>query len=443
MNRHSLLMLVLLGCSSNLWSDDSVESTALPPLPEPLTLEAAFNGINQQHPLLESAAANKSMAESELMTARASDDLTVGATLEARRIDPSDIALNRDTNDSRAIITAQKTLYDFGRTGHAKKAAEIQLGASENTERLAQQEHRQSVFEDFFGVLLADLASDRANEAMALSFVRLDNARERHSLGMVSDIDLLALENTYQNDFMERQRAELEQRHSRTRLALSLGRPADLSGELEAPKLPGLKNPLPDFDAIIEEAKRNNLALQSLRAQYEATEESRKSATANRYPTLYAKLQATDYNRRTNERHPFSAILGLEVPIYQGERVDGKAAAALAQQQKVRASMHAADYLVTEKVLTTYQTVQTLMSQLQQAEVQSDFRELYLDRSRAQYDLEIKSDLGDAMVAQSEARRFSAQTRFDLALAREKLANLTQNPAYSALQPAIEIEDKQ
>lgn len=439
MKPYSLILLATLGIHGNLLA----EQATLEPLPEPLTLEAALAGINQQHPLLQSAAANKTLAASQLMSARSADDLNIGVRLEARRVDVSDASTNDDEDDSRAIITAQKTLYDFGRTGHAQKAAQLRLDASDHSEALLQQQHRHNVFEDFFGVLLADLEADRANESMALSFVRLDNARERHELGMVSDIDLLALENTYQEDFMERQRAELAQRHSRTRLALSLGRADELSADLEAPELPGLKNPLPEFETLLEEAKANNLALQSLQAHLNATEESRKSAIANRYPTLYAKLEATDYNRLSSERHPFSAILGLEVPLYQGERVDGKAAMALAQQQQIRANMQAENYRVTEQVLNTYQTIQALFAQLQQAEVQADFRDLYLDRSRAQYELEIKSDLGDAMVAQSEARRFSAQTRYDLALAREKLVTLTQNTTYSALQPAIDTEEKQ
>lgn len=442
MKRHALLVVALLGLQGSVLAENTDEIVTLEPLPEPLTLEAALAGIDQNHPLLTAASADKALAQSRLLSARSTDDLHIGATLEARHIDVSDVSTNPDDNDSRAILKAHKTLYDFGRTHHARKAAELQLDASSHNESLLIQQHRQSVIDAFFGVLLADLEADRANEAMALSYVRLDNARERQELGMVSDIDLLDLENTYQTDFMERQRAALEQRHSRTRLALQLGRPDELSSDLEPPELPGLKNPIPELEVLLEEAKSKNLALRSLQAQLTATQESRKSAKADRYPKLYATLQATDYNRETNERHPFSAILGLEVPIYQGERVDGKTASALAQQQRIRANMVAADFRLTEQVLNTLQTIQVLTNQLEQADIQADFRELYLDRSRAQYELEIKSDLGDAMVAQSEARRFSAQTRYDLALAREKLVTLTQNPAYSALQPAIETEDK-
>lgn len=442
-HRHALL-LSLIFCVSTGWAKDAdTTSAALEPLPEPLTLDDALAAINHDHPLLMSARSATALAESALIRARANDDLRVGLTIEGRRIDPPESNLNQDTDDSRAILSAQKTLYDFGRTGHAKKAAQLELDASLQRQTLQEQQHRQAVIEQYFKVIIADLNFAWRNEAMALSYVRLDNARERHELGEVSDIDLLALEHTYQGDLILRQRAELAQRQSRTRLALALGRPGDLSSDLIPPELPGLENPLPELDVVLEEARKNNLTLQSLRGQLEAAEESRKSASAQRYPSLYAGLEAAEYEREFGSRDPFTAILGLDIPIYQGERVDGTTAAAVAEMQNIRSQMIAEDYRINEQVLTTFQEIQALLGQLKQAEVQSEFRELYLDRSRAQYDLEIKTDLGDAMVAQSDARRFAAQTRFDLALARERLVTLTQNPAYSALQPAVPTEEPQ
>lgn len=443
MKRHALLLSIAL-CLNSVWAaGEDLPEPVQEALPEPLTLEGALAGINHDHPLLMSARASTAQAESELIRARAQDDLSIALALEGRRIDPSEQNANQDTDDSRAILSAQKTLYDFGRTGHAKQAAQLKLNASENQQALQTQLHRQTVIENFFKVLIADLTFEWSNEGMALSYVQLDNARERHELGEISDIDLLALENTYQRDLIQRRRAELAQRQSRTRLALALGRPGELSSDLLPPDLPGLKNPLPELDKVLEEASANNLTLQSLRAQLEAAEETRKSAKADRYPSLYAQFEAAEYRREFGSRDPLTAILGLNIPIYQGERVNGKTAAAVANMQSIRALMFAEDYRLNEQVLTTYQEVQALTAQLEQAEVQNEFRELYLDRSRAQYDLEIKTDLGDAMVAQTDARRFSAQTRFDLALARERLATLTQNPAYSALQPAVATEESQ
>ena len=56
-------------------------------------------------------------------------------------------------------------------------------------------------------------------------------------------------------------------------------------------------------------------------------------------------------------------------------------------------------------------------------------RDLYLDRSRAIYEMEVKTDLGDAMVRLSEAQLADARNRFARALAWERLKVLTGGPA--------------
>jgi len=58
-----------------------------------------------------------------------------------------------------------------------------------------------------------------------------------------------------------------------------------------------------------------------------------------------------------------------------------------------------------------------------------DYRALYLDRSRARYEQEMQTDLGDAMVELSEARLRSARVRFERAMAWARLRALGGAPA--------------
>ena len=50
-----------------------------------------------------------------------------------------------------------------------------------------------------------------------------------------------------------------------------------------------------------------------------------------------------------------------------------------------------------------------------------DYREIYLDRSRALYELEVKTDLGDAMARVSEAERNYLETQFKIDIVRSKI----------------------
>ncbi len=72
--------------------------------------------------------------------------------------------------------------------------------------------------------------------------------------------------------------------------------------------------------------------------------------------------------------------------------------------------------------------ISDLKRQFDDPDLTIDYRDLYLDRSRALYELEVTSDLGDAMVKLSDAQLFKAQTVFELAINRAKLDALVGNP---------------
>ena len=72
--------------------------------------------------------------------------------------------------------------------------------------------------------------------------------------------------------------------------------------------------------------------------------------------------------------------------------------------------------------------ISDLKRQFDDPDLTIDYRDLYLDRSRALYELEVTSDLGDAMVKLSDAQLFKAQTVFELAINWAKLDALVGNP---------------
>jgi outer membrane protein TolC len=214
---------------------------------------------------------------------------------------------------------------------------------------------------------------------------------------------------------------------------LTLDRPGELSSTLDAPQLPGLLTAVADYDQLLQTALENSPELNSIKTQLATVDEERNAIRAERYPELFLQLEANAYRQEFGSRSPYRAIVGLDIPLYQGNRVDAELAAIEAKRQALRAEARQTEFRIRQAVLETLQQIETLRMQLKQAEIREDYRELYLDRSRAQYELEINTDLGDAMVEQSAARAFAAKTRFDLALARETLAILTGDPALSAL----------
>ncbi|MGF1642674.1 MAG: TolC family protein [Thiotrichales bacterium] len=414
----------------------AAEDPARAPLPEPLTLEAALEHAGVDHPALALAQAELAQARALRDRAAADDDLSFDLSLQARRIEPNALALDQGNDDSRAVLTLNKTLYDFGRTAHETAAQDEHANASARRLELAQLQQRRAIMAHYFDVLIADLDAAVANEVMAVDYVTLDKLRDEHELGKRSDLDLLAAESAYEESRMRRLRAESALRTTRARLAVSLDRPDQLPRTLRTPRLTGNTNPVPDYTELLKQAREGNLELHALRQELDAHQASRQAARSTRNPKLYLGLEAAEHKRDLASRDPFVALLGLDVPLYQGGRADALFAEAEARIAGARAKLRAREYELQQDVLETWQRVQALKSQLTQAEVLSDYRDLYLDRSRAQYELEVKTDLGDSMVEQTRANQFAARTAFDLALAREHLVELTGNPIFSALAPA-------
>ena len=285
----------------------------------------------------------------------------------------------------------------------------------------ARQEVRLNVMRRFFDVLLADLRFARDNEAMAGAFIDADRARDRHELKRLSDVDLLEREAAYQEALQRRTESQAGQRAARSRLAIAMGRPDELAANLLSPPPPDMPNTLPEYDALLDQVLRQNPALHALRAQVESAEAALAAARRSYGPVLSGEVEAAVYNRNTGSTHPLGAALVLEVPLLNGGARDAEVAQARAALRQSRAELAAAEHGLRQQVLDLWLQLGNLRTRLAGLAVRGDYRELYLDRSRALYELEVKTDLGDAMTEISALRLDLAVAQFDWVMTQARL----------------------
>jgi len=404
------------------------------PLPQPLTLAQALALADAHHPLLERSRAELEAARAQLLQADSSDDLQLRAELDARWVKPPTFA-PQTHDDSRARLSLDKRLYDFGRTENSIAAARLDAEGRRVLLELERRRLRLQVMKRFFEVLLADLEFARDNEEMAVVYVRLDKARKKNELGQLSDIDLMALEARYQKVRSKRYRSEARQRLARQRLALLLGRPEDLPDTLEHPVLNNDRS-LPEYEELVRKALADNPQLQALRTRLEGAARQLEAARASDRPVITGRMEATHYQRSFGARDPFRASLAIDIPLYTGGRRQAEEADAWARLHALQAELREAELDLREQLLDNWQQIQTLKAQRDLAATEQDYRDLYLDRSRTRYEQELTTDLGDAMVRQSEARLLASRTEFQLALAWATLDLLTGNPPEAALKAA-------
>lgn len=399
---------------------------AAEPLPEPLTLEYALSLADTSHPALLAQRAVETSARAERMGVESDNALSVSIEGTARWIRPPSIAEDDDiTEDHKLSLFVRKPLYDFGYSDARRDAAEQAELGSEEWYRATILERRISIMRAFFDVLLADMEYARDNEAMAEAYVTLDRLRNRQELGQVSDIEVLEQENEYQNARTRLSLSENRQRATRARLANILGRPGMLPSDLQKPSLSAHKNELPEYEVLLEQAMQSNPRIRALQAELLAAQKRVDAARASGNPRIDGELEASEYHRELGSSDRLRAGVTLAVPLYTGGRVD----AAVAQQQanvyRIQSVLDQAKYDLRQQVLDLWLELQNLKLKRERAYSQQDFRELYLDRSRTNYELEFKADLGDAMVRLSEAQLELARNNFDYAIAWERMKALT------------------
>ncbi|MCU7917169.1 MAG: TolC family protein [Candidatus Thiodiazotropha sp. (ex Epidulcina cf. delphinae)] len=397
---------------------------SLEPLPSPLTLQYALVLAEDLHPerVLADAALAQAQARRQQVAAR--EDVRVDLTAELRAIEPSEIAVDQTRNDSLARLSFSKQLYDFGRTTHAEEAAEAGLESRQWHLLEVRQQRRLDVMARFFDVLLADLEFARDNEALSVAFIRFDRASARNELGKVSDIEMLELESRYQQSRRRMNASRNRQRITRSQLAISLSRPLDLPSDLAMPVFETLRE-IEDIEVLLERALRDNPRLGVLRAELLAAQRQLQASEAEDNPVLRAELEAAAYRRELGGRNPLAAALVLELPLYTGNRVAAEVAEGRALIQQKQAELTAYEYALRQQLLDHWMELDRLRLQRDELQVTGDYRDLYLDRSRTLYEMDMATDLGDSMSQIADIQLERARNAFQIQLVHARVQALT------------------
>jgi outer membrane protein TolC len=404
---------------------------------KPLTLEAALATVDAPHPRLQAAQASLDLALADQQVADSTQDAMLtfeGALIQGRpTIGPEDWKAN---NSSRLIF--RKTLLDFGRERGNVEAARQEVNARRLDLLDERDARRLDIMARFFDVLLADAQYAQDNEFMAVHYVRFDDAKSRHELGEMSNRDLAQLEAQYQEQREKRNRSLYLQRTSRQKLANALNQPGQLPSHLDMPRLPQNDLELPEYENLLPLALRHNRKLLALQSQLNAVALRSDAIHASRTPTLEMELGAGDYSRDSSTRDHYSGGLILVWPIYQGERVDGRLAREAAERSRIEAGIEQIRRDLAEALLETRLEIDWLKNTARPAaRVRSNYRDQALERARAEYEMEMKTNLGTAMADTQAASLRTQQAEFRLALALARLEALLGQSISDFTRPAI------
>ena len=385
--------------------------------PEPLSLEFILDRLDRSHPDLQQVEAAVAEARASQQQAASGYGLRTSLLARLRWIEPSPIALDQSSQDHRVRLQVSKRLYDFGRTASLEAAADADVSSQQQRYRDAVNQYRLAVMAAFFDVLLADLEFIRDNEAMSIGYINFDRAQSQNELGQLSDIELLQFESTYQLTRARQYASSTRQRTARERLANLINRTGRLPEELERPRLADIGRDIPDVDDWFRRAEAANPELLALQAAVQGAQARLSAAQATRRPILSGEADVSAYSREQGNYAPWRVAISIDVPITTGGESDAEISQRRAELLDARARHERRRREIREAVLDSWSALHSLRARRQELAVLADYRDLYLDRSRALYELEVKTDLGDAMTETSDVRLQQAQVDFEIALA--------------------------
>jgi len=392
-------------------------------LAERLTLDEALASSTAPHPDLR-------IAESDLALARADRDQAdsrqgFSLSLEGDLRTGLRPTGNWEPNNV-GLIVLRKPLLDFGRSSQAVVAADQEVAARQAALFNVESLRRIDIMARYFDVLLADMQYAADNEFLAVAYVAWDNAKDRFEVGQISQPELVKLEASYQDTRERRNASQQRLRSTRQKLANAIFRPDKLPADLVDPALKDNTRPVPAYETILPWVMAKNPRVQILQAQVAAADARLASIRAESNPTVNADVYAGSYSRFSNTRDDYSAGLVFNIPLYQGGRVDARVARELAQKERTAAELDKLKLDLADTLLVTLQEIEWLRgSSRSAADKQIEYRDWALERTRAEYELELKTNLGNSMAETQMAQLRRKQVEYRLALALARLEALS------------------
>ncbi|MCK4742410.1 MAG: TolC family protein [Sulfuriflexus sp.] len=383
--------------------------------PETISLQYALQRAESNHPDIEQAQAAIELAESERLEAESLTGTNISIRSRLRYVEPNNNILNQTHNDSSIGLYVSKNIYDFGRSEAASRAANSAIKGERISLASARNQRRLDIMRRYFDVVLADLEYLRDNEDMSTAFIALSRGQDRRELGQLSDVDILELDNNYQQVRLKRYRSDNQQRSTRSLLAIAMNQVGELPATLENPTLPSLSRKIPELEEIQLLAKKSNPALRVAQARLSAASARVESARASNSPILSGEFEVSESQRAIGSTDDARIGLHLNIPLFAGGKTKARTAKQQAVKRSEKANLARQHAYVEQTVLELWLELNNLVAQRQQAIAQLDYSELYLDQRRALYELETKTNLGNAMVQISEAQRYLKETEFDMA----------------------------
>jgi outer membrane protein TolC len=220
------------------------------------TLPEAVKQALDHHPSIEAATARVQAAEARIAQARGgwlpqatyreivqrgnNPVYVFGALLTQHQFTAANFALGslnqpNALNNFQSQLNVEQSLYDFGATMNAVRAAGVERKLSEEERRAARMALIAAVARAYYGVALSEQALALAEEALQSAQADLERARKLSTAGLATDADVLSVQVHVSAMNEQRSRRSAELRVAKAALNDALALPLDTVLTLSTP----------------------------------------------------------------------------------------------------------------------------------------------------------------------------------------------------------------
>ncbi len=397
-------------------------STQALELPNPLTLRHTLALATKQNLEQKQLHINIELDKIELKSYQDSYKTTVDLDLQLARRDNEKLG---STDYSHAFIKINKVLYD--------QNVEINQNAAKstvkNTEFALQQlkiDKTTQVMQAFFNIILADMRHETVLERLAISAIRANRIQDNFDVEDASEVELLEKRTLTQLDVVKRIEAEAAQITTRAKLAQLLNiayenRPDDL---VKPDLTYFFKKELAGFEIWQEKIQLSNLELGELRRVLANLKQQRNLEKNNKEIVISSNIKLGEQSYDSSKNGNWRTGISFIMPFGQSQSQKNKTSKLLTKIKQQQLRIEQRTQALNQQALSLWLKLKTLKQRHQALTTELDYRDLYLELARANYEMEIKSDIGSAMSNLTDTEWKLTKNEFDFVIVFIQLQQL-------------------
>ena len=272
-------------------------------------------------------------------------------------------------------------------------------------------------------LVLADEGRVSSYQAqVATAKISLDQANASHDAGTAPKLDVLRAQVDYQSLQQQLIVAQNSLEKDKLALARAIGLPLDQKFNL-SDKAPYAVLDHLDVEATIKQAHANRKDLAAMIEQTRAAEEQRKSATADRYPTIEVAADYGDIGVNVRHSHGTGdAQATLSVPVFKEFALRGEAQVAQSQLETQKAQLSDMNAQVDADIRDALLDIEAAQKQVEVAQSSVELAKEVLSEAQQRYVSGVSDNLA---VSQAEQSLAQANDQYVSSLYRDNVAKLS------------------